>query len=745
LPGSIPFIPGRLLDRPYPLARFLPPIPEGVVTAWLQDHVPAGTWVLDPFGSIPELPVEAARAGYRVLVAANNPVSRFLLEMASSPSTEESLRGALADIAAIRKGDQRLEPLIQSLYTTLCAKCGREVIADAFIWERDELVPYARIYSCPHCGDEGERPVKEEDITRAASFSSSGLHQAWALERVTPVNDPDRAHAREALNVYRPRSLYAMFNLITKLEGLSQPPERQRLTDALLVSACDRASNLWPYPATRSRPRQLITPTRHYEYNVWKSLEEAVKEWTQAGPAVPLTIWPELPAEDGGITLFEGRLTRLSAHLGDLRFGAVLATLPRPNQAFWTLSAIWSAWLWGHDSLGPFKSVLRRRRYDWSWHASALYATYERLGGMLEEKTPILGLSAEAEPGLISSAVVAGAYAGLELQGIALRPTSHQVQFSWVADSGKISARDKDLEAEEIAGKAGREFLAERGEPVPYICLHAAGLEGLADSGMPGIRAENPASALALTQDTLQQVSSYRQGFLRFGGSQHSLEVGLWWLVESEETQAPLADRVEVELVDLLQQRPGWLANELDTALCSSFRGLLTPESSLVRTCLESYGVPSDTRPVRWSLGENETQTRRDEDLADMHDLIFSLGKRLSFQIDGNSPICWRSQDDQIQYAFFIITSAEVGSLLLSAQAQPTQSIILLPGGRSNLVLYKLQHDPRLATAVEQGWRFLKYRHLRRLMDSEIINNENFDDQLDLDPLTFTEPQIPLF
>ncbi|MDX1438224.1 MAG: hypothetical protein R3335_15555, partial [Anaerolineales bacterium] len=107
-----------------------------MISTWLQENVPRGSWVLDPFGSIPELPVEAARAGYRVLVTANNPVSRFLLEMAATPSSVEQLQGALAEIAAIRKGDQRLEPLIKSLYLTICAKCGREVSAEAFVWEK---------------------------------------------------------------------------------------------------------------------------------------------------------------------------------------------------------------------------------------------------------------------------------------------------------------------------------------------------------------------------------------------------------------------------------------------------------------------------------------------------------------------------------------------------------------------------------------------------------------------------------
>ena len=64
--------------EPGPLARFMPPLEDGVISAWLPAyaHAPAGSWVLDPFGFSPRLALEAARAGYRVLVTVNNPITR---------------------------------------------------------------------------------------------------------------------------------------------------------------------------------------------------------------------------------------------------------------------------------------------------------------------------------------------------------------------------------------------------------------------------------------------------------------------------------------------------------------------------------------------------------------------------------------------------------------------------------------------------------------------------------------------
>ena len=48
-----------------------------------------GSWVLDPFGFSPRLALEAARAGYRVLVTVNNPITRFLLEMSARPPLKQ--------------------------------------------------------------------------------------------------------------------------------------------------------------------------------------------------------------------------------------------------------------------------------------------------------------------------------------------------------------------------------------------------------------------------------------------------------------------------------------------------------------------------------------------------------------------------------------------------------------------------------------------------------------------------------
>src|SRR5574339_911712 len=122
-----PYIPGMIPAEPGPLARFTPPLEEGVISTWLPDHAPQGSWVLDPFGFSARLVIEAARAGYRVLVTVNNPISRFLLEMSADPPSEADFQAALAELAIAKKGDERLGVHLQSLYFTPCEKCGQQI------------------------------------------------------------------------------------------------------------------------------------------------------------------------------------------------------------------------------------------------------------------------------------------------------------------------------------------------------------------------------------------------------------------------------------------------------------------------------------------------------------------------------------------------------------------------------------------------------------------------------------------
>ena len=480
------------VDPSGPLNRFLPPVPEGAVRAYTAGLDPSTAWILDPFAALPRLSVEAARAGQRVLVTAGNPVSRFLLDLAAHPPRLNDLQAALADLAAARKEGRRLETHLQSLYFTRCDNCQRELQAEAFLWDGKTGTLTGRIYNCI-CGSGGEQPATPADVENAARWAlTDGLHRSRVLERVAPGADPDRPFAEEALSFYPPRAIYAIGTIINRLDGLSTSHEHRRCMSALLLYAADCANALWPHLAERPRPRQLTFPATYRENNVWMALEAGVKAWASTEEPIPLTLWPAEPPESGGLCIFEGPLRDLAPELENSPIKAVVAAIPRPNQAFWTLSALWSGWLWGHAAVGPFKSVLRRRRYDWQWHAEALKALFDNLGEILPPETLFFGLLAETEPGLVSAVFLASQAAGFEINGLAMRSELEPMQILWkkapaairpASKTGKHKKRQLLLDVN-YTRKVIREILEKNNEPLVYLQLHSLSLAALAQKGM---------------------------------------------------------------------------------------------------------------------------------------------------------------------------------------------------------------------------------------------------------------------
>ncbi len=78
------------------------------------------------------------------------------------------------------------------------------------------------------------------------------------------------------------------------------------------------------------------------------------------------------------------------------------------------------------------------------------------------------------------------------------------------------------------------------------------------------------------------------------------------------------------------------------------------------------------------------------------------------------------------------------------AAAAPERRLIVLPGGRAGLVEYKLRRDQRLRAVLGQGWRFVKFRQVRWLAENESLRRDNFEELLELDPLSNRDPQLPL-
>lgn len=805
---SLPYIPGLQAAEPGPLSRFLPPLEEGTVSAWLLQHFPPTTtssqtpgWLIDPFGFSPRLAVEAARAGYRVLATVNNPITRFLLEMAANPPSEMDFKAALAELASSKRGGEHIEAHLRSLYLTPCEKCGHEVEAESFIWRKGETAPFARVYECEDCGDKGERTAVPEDGERAQRIAATdSLHRARALERVAALDDDDRIFVQEAIQHYLPRPLYALTTIINRLDSLNLNPERRRALTALVLVACDAGNMLWGYPSERRRPKVLSTPTQFREHNLWKMLESGLSLWVETAAPVPCTTWPKEPPASGGICIYDGRLKDL-AHQAkrEIPIVAAIGSIPRPNQAFWTLSVLWAGWLWGAEAALPLRNVLDRRRYDWNWHTSAIHNAMAAIWGNISPEMPLFGLLPELAPGFLSAVLVATGAAGFQLESLAQRTEGAGrsdpdfAQALWksapaakersdqAAKPAQAGAPEAPLlpivppqaaippptpeELETAAREAIREDLLVRNEPASYLTEYAAAIIGLVQAGVaPQTQSGLPGDLLTRVQAVIARTFANR-GFLRlFSGRGEKAtraegapeeERGLWWLAAPPKAASlleplPLADRTEMEVVRFMQKslathEGSFTFAQLDQAMCELFPGLQTPAEELVRACMESYGEPVTALPDAHRMRAGEIASARKTDLQEMRSAIESIGDRLGYAtVERGSALVWEENHTGVWWFYRMASSILSRYVLAPLMGPAARSVLVLPGSRARLLNFKLRRDPRLAEAV-QGWRFLKFRHLREIATGKDMTLHDWTTLLDEDPLTDEATQMTLF
>ena len=734
------FPPGAAPSPAGPLARFLPPLEEGVAERALQDRVRRGALVLDPFGASPRLVVELARSGRAVLVAAANPVTRFILERRARPLPAAALQAALAALASAPKNGSRLEPFLLELYSTTCSNCGRTVSCEYFVWDREAGRPIRRAYTCPFCNHVAEEATTAEDVERAQEFDRHGLARARALEQVAPASDPDRVSAEAALSVYPGRAVYALIAVLNKLEQIHLEPEVRPAAEALLLSACDAANALWGHPEGRTRPRQLTASPQFREINVWRALERGIEEWIWEDPGVSVLPWARenLPGA-GEVAVFSGAVRDLLGELRGLPLDAVVTVLPRPNQAHWTLSALWTAWLWGRGAAGPIRAALRRRRYDWAWHASALRASLSGLAPVLPAGTPVFGFVPEAEPGFLA-AVLAGLDAGgFRLTGRALREEDQQALFTW--DVSPQAGDEVGLWKQRLAD-AAQETLESWAQPVRYAVLHAGSWTDLAGRRWLGpLWQESEDLPISRVADEFVVTLNDRRRFVRLD-SRAELESGVFWLAEAPPDAAPLMDRVELLVLRMLRREGVVRLGEVEEAVAQEFPGLLSPDRGLVRSCLFSYAVEDEQAAGQWNLRDEDLASTRREDREGLIRLVSELGGRIGFRTSGPDRLLWLDEQGREAYRFHILETAAFGELLNAPSSQ--RSVVVIPGGRGVLVAEKAQRDPRLESWLREGSRIVKYRHIRRLAEEPTLKPENLGERLALDPPGREDPQLPL-
>ena len=743
----VPYVPGKAPPPQLPLERFIPPVPTGLVKTWCQERIEPGKWILDPFGYNPLVSIEVAQAGCPVLVTANNPIHAFMLRVLASAPKKDEFTAALQDLAVMPKGDSRMEPYIRGLYNVRCASCKRQIEAEAFLWNRDEDHPFAALIDCPFCGAKGKQLLDQTAIDSLTPQPSFQLHRARALNRIAERNDPLRPQVENALNAYPARPLIILQTIINAFEHLKQTPRRHELLTALILSAADQGNTLWAYPSPRNRPRQLVIPAVYQEKNLWKAMEAAISTWQVLEKAIPVHEWHAFSEPAQGIYLFEGRLKNLDPLPDEDLFTAVLNTIPRPNQAFWTLCTLWTGWIWGKDATTPIRQVLSRLRYDWNWHTIALRGIFDELYDLGDRTSLVWGLIPENEPMLLLATLLAAESMGFKLQSYAQSMDDKLAQCEWERQLKPKYFGQPDL-INDCARQNIEKFLKEKGEPAPYEQVHAAAVTGLAKETKLAndIFLENLNQAASETQRWIENPFQDKNFLIRVAGGTASLETGEWWLADGEDAEIPLIDRVEEFILNRLVNSVTLTAHSLKEDICRAFVGILTPTDDMLVNCLESYADQVETGKHIWKLRVGEQPAARQADVLEIEKLLTHIAQIMKYDSVGQWPMLWYDQGHSSPaYGFYTFSSAcilkKIKGLALPAQI----NILVIPGGRANLIAFKKQRNPILSDLLDNKFQIVKFRQIRGMEANPLLSRDLFTEQLRSDPPEYRNSQLALF
>ncbi|NLE84291.1 MAG: hypothetical protein GX603_07240, partial [Chloroflexi bacterium] len=191
-----------------------------MVSSWVRQYASAGSYILDPFGQNPFTALELARAGYRILVSANNPIAAFVLSVLASSPTPETISQALLQLNQnpMRDGST-IEEYLGNFYRLDCPNPGCQALSafeiDTFIWSEEAQHPHLAIGTCTSCDFAGEIELTKTMLEQLGKTPSTALVRSQILERVAAQDPPLRRVMEEVINFYNPRALTALQILLT--------------------------------------------------------------------------------------------------------------------------------------------------------------------------------------------------------------------------------------------------------------------------------------------------------------------------------------------------------------------------------------------------------------------------------------------------------------------------------------------------------------------------------------------------
>ena len=394
------------------------------------------------------------------------------------------------------------------------------------------------------------------------------------------------------------------------------------------------------------------------------------------------------------------------------------------------------------------RSLLRQRTPDPAWYARVMAGSLATLADLLRDDGRLVLILTGQRRAVVEALVLAAGQARLGVSALAQCGGDYRLELAASYPQPVTPSRGAlDVQIRQSAVAAAADTIRARGEPTRWPTLHAAIYQRLAGVGLlertSELEAAEP-SPLDLIADEVRSAMD-DPAFVSIPAAESGHE--LWWLADPRDVAPPLCDRVEAAGYQVLQDALALTKGDFAGRVYAQFPGCLTPEADLIDACLRAYG--SEPTPGYWQLRQEDLPAARQSEQAAIVDSLLSLGRRLGYRAEVWAPFdaAW-FKGQQAEAVFAVRWQAVVSEVLaLKEGLAGARPYLVIPGGRAALVSHKLALNPLWQQAVdEDGWWFIKYRHVRQLVDRPEVDEYTLRTIVGLDPIVERETaQLPLF
>jgi hypothetical protein len=782
------FVPARRADLDLPLHRYLEHLSADVVGRYLACYTDPEDLVLDPMAQRPTVTRTAAYSSRKAVASNLNPICTLLIGgMLTLPEAAE-LDAATTQLGDSQKRGVPLRDHVNNLYASTCSGCSGLLIVDHFLWNGERDQPVQKHYECPTCGQAGEFPVDDADLRVLDSLEAQGVHYWYLLDRLAQPHEPERQLAEELLHLYTPRNLYALADISRRIEALFAGSPVQTALQLILLSCLDSCSKLGGAPLPRATTMHLQPPSKFMERNVWQALEEAYRNLRRLAPAPHIRLasrLEELMEEDAQAVVLNEPVRKVAALLPRGSVALVICAPPRYYRPFWTLSYLWSGWLWGRDKAALLRPLIGRKTMGWSWYRRTLAASLQTLHRPLKDPGSMIFLLEETDLTHISNLILASLGAAFKLDGILYQPQyitpprhpkqgvpgAYRLSFSkdetTYAETAGLSSESLVPQLRQAALGAIMGVLRERGQALHLGWLHAAVWERWAREGLlrRAVALEGELSPADFLQEQLE--ASLDEGLEEGALALVPAEPGgepipqLWWLNERGYPARPLGDRVEETMSQILDDA-GLSRDQLEDTIYDRFPGPLTPDFALLDECLSSYGLPHAASGT-WSLRPEDRSESLSRERNDALAMLGTVGRRLGYRIRGSADggdsqakrhpptavdLSWE-EGGRERHHFALRQTIRFGDLLAQSfeGKDVVQRYIVIPDRRVSLLRFRMDTEALLSKSLAEGpWRLIKLDNLRALAAREELGQDVLEHIVGLEPTVESpDAQLPLF